>query len=464
MGGSPRPKVKRTSKGWQVPAWSNTFEFKSVYRYLFIALILVTSLNGAGVAAQVRSSNGELLALTPPMGWMTWNYFGEDINEQVLREMADALAATGMVKAGYKYLMIDDGWQGGRDKKNNIIPDPKKFPSGIKSLAEYVHSKGMKLGIYSDAAPLTCAGYTASLNFEEQDAKSFAAWGVDYLKYDYCGAPSDAQTAQVRYRAMAEALRKSGREIVFSVCEWGERRPWTWASGLGAQLWRTTHDVRDKWVKRPSEKWGMGLMDILDENAELDEFARPGSWNDPDMLIVGLYGRKGPSGNGGGNGCTDIEYQSNMSLWSIMAAPLIATNDVRAMNAETKRILMNDEVIAIDQDELGIQGKRIIKNDNWNIFVKPLANGDTAVAILNRSDSTRPFKIEWSELGLDGSRTVRDLWIKKSVGTQTGWSGDVAGHETKLFRLKKAGPNLGIGGSAANPPITARLSPERSVR
>lgn len=415
---------------------------KIIDRRLRNFLIVVLALLVTTATSQVRSSNNGLLAPTPPMGWMTWNYFGEDINEQVLREMADAMVASGMAKSGYKYLMIDDGWQGGRDKKNNIIPDPKKFPSGIKALADYVHSNGMKLGIYSDAAPLTCAGYTASLNFEEQDAKTFAAWGVDYLKYDYCGAPSDAQTAQVRYRAMAEALRKSGREIVFSVCEWGERRPWTWASGLGAQLWRTTHDVRDKWAKRPAEKWGMGLMDILDENAELYEFARPGSWNDPDMLIVGLYGSKGPSGDGGGSGCSDIEYQSNMSLWSIMAAPLIATNDVRSMNAETKRILMNEEVIAIDQDELGIQGKRIVNNGVWNVFIKPLFNGDTAVAILNRSDIARPYNIEWNELGLNGGHAARDLWIKKTVGTKTNWSGTVASHETKLFRLKRVAPNL----------------------
>ncbi len=406
----------------------------------FVALTVLALAFGVcvpGVEAQVRSSGGELLAQTPPMGWMTWNYFGENINERDLREMADAMESSGMVKAGYKYLMIDDGWQGGRDNKNNLIPDTKKFPSGIKALADYVHAKGMKLGIYSDAAPLTCAGYTASLNFEEQDAKTFAAWGVDYLKYDYCGAPSDAQTAQVRYRAMAEALRKSGRDIVFSVCEWGERRPWSWAAGLGAQLWRTTHDVRDKWAKKPSEKWGVGLMDILDENADLHEYAAPGRWNDPDMLIVGLYGKKGPSGDGGGSGCNDVEYQSNMSLWSIMAAPLIATNDVRSMNAETKRILLNEEVIAVNQDALGKQGMRKIKNDAWNVFVKPLAKGDTAIAILNRSNVRQNYSIEFSELGLDGEFEIRDLWQHKVTGRGSNWTGEVESHETKLFRLSR---------------------------
>ncbi|MGN6165916.1 MAG: glycoside hydrolase family 27 protein, partial [Flavisolibacter sp.] len=280
--------------------------------------------------AQVKGTNGNVLASTPPMGWMTWNYFGENINEQVIREMADAMKASGMVAAGYQYIMIDDGWQGGRDNKNNIIPYSKKFPSGIKALADYIHGLGMKLGIYSDAAPLTCAGYTASLNFEEQDAATFASWGIDYLKYDYCNAPSDSVTAKIRYKKMADALRKTGRDIIFSVCEWGRRQPWQWAANAGGQLWRTTYDVRDSWKS---------LTSILDVNAELFPYAGPGYWNDPDMLIVGLRGNKGPAGDLGGTGCNDTEYQSNMSLWSMMASPLIATNDLRNMSEATKNIL-----------------------------------------------------------------------------------------------------------------------------
>ena len=381
------------------------------------------------INAQVKSTEGNLLAPTPPMGWMTWNYFGTDINENIIHEIADAMVSSGMVKAGYDHIMIDDGWQGGRDNKNNMIPDPKKFPSGIKSLADYVHSKGIKLGIYSDAAQLTCAGYTASLGFEEQDAKTFASWGIDYLKYDYCGAPSDSNTAKIRYKKMADALRNSGRQIVFSICEWGGRQPWFWAAGVGGQLWRTTGDVRDSWKS---------LMYNLDINAKLESHAGPGHWNDPDMLIVGLRGSKGPAGDLGGTGCNDIEYQSNMSLWCIMASPLIATNDVRNMNEEVRRILLNDEAIAIDQDVLGKQGERKISDSVWNIFVKPLANGDYAIAILNRSGATQTASVNFSDLGLDGKYEIRDLWQHKVIEKkEKNWKGKVVSHETKLFRLKK---------------------------
>ena len=367
------------------------------------------------------------LAPTPPMGWMTWNYFGTDINEKIIRGIADAMVNNGMVKAGYDHIMIDDGWQGGRDNKNNMIPDPVKFPSGIKALADYDHSKGIKLGIYSDAAQLTCANYTASLGFEEQDAKTFASWGIDYLKYDYCHAPSDSETAKIRYKKMADALRNSGRPIVFSICEWGGRQPWFWAAATGGQLWRTTGDVRDSWKS---------MTHNLDINAALDAHAGPGHWNDPDMLIVGLRGSKGPSSGENATGCTDIEYQSNMSLWCIMASPLIATNDVRNMNAETKRILLNDDAIAVDQDVLGKQGTIKIKDDRWNVFVKPLANGDEAVAILNRSDATQTSEVNFSDLGLEGNFEIRDLWEHQTIGKAKKWKGKVLSHETKLFRLK----------------------------
>lgn len=382
-------------------------------------------------------ASAQPLSPTPPMGWMTWNYFADNINEQVIREMADAMVSSGIKEAGYSYIFIDDGWQGGRDKRNHIIPDPQKFPSGIKALADYVHSKGLKLGIYSDAAQLTCAGYTASLGFEEQDAKTFASWDIDYLKYDYCGAPPDSATAKIRYKKMADALRKSGRDIVFGVCEWGDRNPWYWAAGAGGQLWRTTGDVRDKWKRLSSEKWGEGIMDILDVNAELHQYAAPGRWNDPDMLVVGLYGKKGPSGDGGGTGCNDTEYQSQMSLWSLMAAPLVATNDLRNMNEATRRILLNKELIAVNQDSLGKQAERKRKDSVWNVFVKPLANGDYALAILNRSDKVQETKIEFDELGLEDQYAVRDLWRHKDLGKKKSWKGEVQSHETKVFRLSK---------------------------
>jgi alpha-galactosidase len=297
-----------------------------------------------------------------------------------------------------------------------------------------MHSKGLKVGIYSDAAPLTCAGYTASLNFEEQDAKTFASWGIDYLKYDYCGAPEDSATAKVRYKKMADALSNSGRDITFGICEWGDRQPWNWAANAGGNQWRMAGDLRDKWQSKPGEG-GMSIMQVVKINGDLSAYAGPGHWNDPDMLVIGLYGLKGPSGDLGGVGCTDVEYQSQMSLWSIMAAPLIPSNDLRNMNAQTKTILTNTEVIAIDQDALGKQGVRKVSDEVWDIFVKPLANGDVAVAILNKDSSTKDAKINFADLGLNGKYSIRDLWLHKVIGTATGWKGKVQSHETKLFRL-----------------------------
>ncbi len=236
---------------------------------------------------------------------------------------------------------------------------------------------------------------------------------------------------------MGDALRNSGRKNVFGVCEWGQRKPWLWAADAGGQLWRTTYDVRDKWKRRPTENNGEGIMDILDINAELHQYAGPGRWNDADMLITGLYGKKGPSGNLGGFGCTDTEYQSQFSLWAIMNSPLYASNDVRNMNEETKRILLNEEVIAVSQDALGNQAVRIIRNDTLNVFVKSLADGDFAIAILNRSDAQQTFNINFAELGLNDKYEVRDLWQHKVIGKAKKWKGQVQSHETKMFRLKK---------------------------
>ena len=392
------------------------------------------------------SQNQSQLAPTPPMGFMTWNYFGLDIHENDIKTLADAMVETGLRDLGYNYIFIDDGWQGGRDNKNNIIADPAKFPSGMKSLVDYVHSKGMKIGIYSDAAPLTCGGYTASLNFEEQDAKTFAAWGFDYLKYDYCGAPADWQTAISRYERMAKALQNSGRDIAFGICEWGDRSPWLWARKAGGHLWRTTADVRDKWKSHapagsaPHELhgYGAGILDILEINAGLDKYAGPNGWNDPDMLVVGLYGKKGaPSTDLGGTGCTDTEYQSQMSLWCLMAAPLMITCDVRNMNEATKRILTNKDIIAIDQDPLGIQAERKLKTDLLQIFVKPLSNGDVALGILNTSDQEQTTEVNPETLGIFNKRKAKDLWSGQTMKTGKRIKVKMAAHETKVFRLSE---------------------------
>ncbi|MEZ7866039.1 MAG: glycoside hydrolase family 27 protein [Paludibacteraceae bacterium] len=392
------------------------------------------------------SQNQIQLAPTPPMGFMTWNYFGLDIHENDIKTLADAMVETGLRDLGYNYIFIDDGWQGGRDNKNNIIADPAKFPSGMKSLVDYVHTKGMKIGIYSDAAPLTCGGYTASLNFEEQDAKTFAAWGFDYLKYDYCGAPADWQTAISRYERMAKALQNSGRDIAFGICEWGDRSPWLWARKAGGHLWRTTADVRDKWKSHapagsaPHELhgYGAGILDILEVNAGLDKYAGPNGWNDPDMLVVGLYGKKGaPSTGLGGTGCTDTEYQSQMSLWCLMAAPLMITCDVRNMNEATKRILTNKDIIAIDQDPLGIQAERKLKTDLLQIFVKPLSNGDVALGILNTSDQEQTIEVNPETLGIFNKRKAKDLWSGQTMKTGKRIKVKMAAHETKVFRLSE---------------------------
>jgi len=405
-----------------------------------LILILSVTLNLFITNAQVKSLNGGLLASTPPMGWMSWNYFGDNLNEKDIREIADAMVQSGLLAAGYQYIFIDDGWQGGRDNRNNIVPDAIKFPSGIKALADYLHARGLKLGIYSDAAPLTCAGYTASLNFERQDAKTFAAWGIDYLKYDYCGAPSDSTTAKIRYKRMSDALRNCGRDILFGICEWGERQPWKWAAVAGGQVWRTTGDVRDKWknlntTSNPNAA-GFGILDIIDSNAPLNNYAGTGHWNDMDMLVVGLYGKKGPSSDLGGVGCNDIEYQSQMSLWCIMNSPLAASNDIRNMNAVTKNILTNKEVIALNQDALAKQCERKINDDTWNVFIKQLINGDYALAILNRSEKAQRYTLKFSELGLLGKYEIRDLWNHKELGKMLQWNGLILSHETKLFRIK----------------------------
>lgn len=400
-------------------------------KYSIPVLFLLLALN---VNAQTRQR--QALSPTPPMGWMTWNLYGDKIDESLIKRIADAMVSSGMAEAGYHYIIIDDGWQGGRDNKNNIIADLKKFPSGIKALADYVHTKGLKLGIYSDASQLTCAGYTASLNFEEQDARVFASWGIDYLKYDYCNAPDDSVTAKQRYKKMADALTMSGRDIVFGVCEWGGRKPWYWAAAAGGNLWRTTGDIRDKWKSRPGEG-GEGIMDILKVNGSLEQYAGPGRWNDPDMLVIGLYGAKGPSADLGGIGCTDIEYQSQMSLWSMMSAPLIATNDLTVMNDATRRILLNKEVIEINQDAAGKQAARIDSNDTWEIFLKPLQNGDMAIAILNKSESVQDFNLSLAALKVEGLYEIRDVWEHAVVGKKNKWRGKVQSHETKLFRLIK---------------------------
>lgn len=376
------------------------------------------------------------LAKTPPMGWMTWNLFQGNISEKLIKETADAMVEHGFRDAGYEYIFIDDLWQGGRDRHNNIIPDPEKFPNGIKALADYVHSKGLKLGIYSDAAQLTCGGWTASYGFEEQDARTFASWGIDYLKYDYCHAPEDSATARKRYRTMAQALSKSGRNIVLGICEWGQRNCEEWCEQVGGSLWRTSYDVRDMW-KDIVHQGGMGILDIVNVTAPLAKDVRHGQWPDMDMLVVGLNGQGGPSSDLGGVGCSYTEYQTQMSMWCMMSSVLALSNDLRKLSAEDKRILLNREIIAINQDPLGKAAERKVNQADYQIYVRPLANGTHAVAILNCSDKAISIQADFRQLGLNGKYAVRDVWQHRDIARKASkWKGSVAAHETKVFVLK----------------------------
>jgi alpha-galactosidase len=374
-------------------------------------------------------SVGELRALdngqakTPPMGWNSWNKFACNVSEDLIKQIADAMLSTGMKDAGYEYIVIDDCWQVDRDSQGNIIPDAKRFPSGMKALADYVHAKGLKFGLYSDAGTLTCQKRPGSRGYEFQDARQYAAWGVDYLKYDWCS--TSTQNQQASYSIMRDALVKSGRPMVFSLCEWGSSKPWLWARDVG-NLWRTTGDIQDCWdCKRD---WGgMGFVHILDLQNGLESYAGPGHWNDPDMLEVG---------NGG---MTTTEYRSHFSLWSILAAPLIAGNDIRSMSPEIAEILTNKEVIAVDQDPQGVQGRRVKREGDLEVWSKQMADGSRAVALLNRGATETKITVSWSDIGYPDylPASIRDLWARKDLGKSTGsFSATVATHGVVMVRIK----------------------------
>jgi alpha-galactosidase len=382
----------------------------------------------AAAFAQDAPSKG--LALTPPMGWNTWNKFGCNVSEELVKGAADAMVSSGMKDAGYQYIVIDDCWQVKRDAQGNIIPDAKHFPNGIKPLVDYVHSLGLKFGIYSDAGSLTCQKRPGGLGHEYQDALMYASWGVDYLKYDWCNT-LPGQDAKSSYANMRQALDASGRPIVFSICEWGGRQPWLWGAESGGNLWRTTGDIQDRFAGKkewsPGNCCSNGMMDIVDENAPLYAHAGPGHWNDPDMLEVG---------NGG---MTTTEYRTHFSLWALMAAPLMAGNDIRSMTPEIRDILTNKEVIAIDQDPLGRQGRRVGKDGDLEVWGKQMQDGSRAVILLNRGASGQTVTATWEQLGYPGhlSAAVRDLWAHKELGKFTGkFSAPVESHGVVVVTVK----------------------------
>jgi alpha-galactosidase len=397
-------------------------------------VIVLLSVVLLAVATDVDAQKVKNLALTPPMGWNSWNHFGCNITEEVIRETADAMVTSGMRDAGYLYVNIDDCWHGERDENGFIQADPERFPSGMKALADYVHSKGLKLGLYSDAGWTTCAGKPGSRGHEYQDALSYARWGVDYLKYDWCD--TGGLNAEGAYQTMGRALAAAGRPVVFSLCEWGNNQPWEWAGEIG-HLWRTTGDIAACWdCEMDHGDWSSwGVLRILDLQGGLRIHAGPGHWNDPDMMEVG-------------NGMSESEDRGHFSMWAMLAAPLIAGNDLRTMSAATRSILTNREVIAIDQDPLGIQGFKYSNDGDLEIWFKPLADEDWAMCILNRGASSQEIEFSWQYEAVadefSGRDTlfkarlyrIQDLWTGDDLGTtRQKLVADVPGHDVLLVRL-----------------------------
>jgi alpha-galactosidase len=386
------------------------------------AFVATAVLVGAPPATAVDDG----LARTPPMGFNNWNTTGcrNTFNEQMVKGIADLLVSSGLKDVGYTYVNLDDCWAlPARDAAGNLVPDPVRFPSGIKALADYVHAKGLKFGIYTSAGTRTCnrLGFPGGLDHEQQDANLFAAWGVDYLKYDNCN--NQGRDAIERYTRMRDALKATGRPIVYAICEWGQNRPWEWAGGLG-HLWRTTGDIADNWGS---------VRSIIQRNLTLARYARPGAWNDPDMLEVG---------NGG---MTDTEYRTHFSMWAIMAAPLLIGSDIRRASAKTMEILRNREVIAVDQDPLGIQGKPLRSEHGRFVVAKPLANGDMAVALYNETDQPATIATTAAEIGLPPAAAygLRDLWAHTDRETTGDIRAHVPAHGTAIFRVSiHRGPAL----------------------
>ena len=404
----------------EVSAWNSfpRMRRRRVLWLLALGLVLVSAHSAWAL------TNG--LALTPPMGWNSWNKFGCNINETLIRQIADAMATNGMKDAGYQYVNLDDCWQVNRDMNGVILADPARFPGGISNLAAYVHSRGLKLGVYSDRGTSTCAGRPGSYGHEVQDANTYAAWGVDYLKYDNCN-PAAGSDQATDYNNMKNALLNCGRPIVFSICAWTYK---SWMPDCG-NLWRTTADISDSFSS---------MVANLDQNNASAAVAGPGRWNDPDMLEVG---------NGS---MTDTEYRAHFSLWCIVSAPLLAGNDLRSMSAATTAILTAPEVIAVDQDPAGAQGLRVASTagagGNLEVWSKPLGADFTtkAVALFNRSTNAATIAVNWSDIGLSGLAAVRDLWARTDLGTFTNsFATNVPAHGAVLVKIVGVPPLPSLG-------------------
>ncbi|MFV0377824.1 MAG: glycoside hydrolase family 27 protein [Mangrovibacterium sp.] len=397
-------------------------------KYFGFIILIVVSLNSF-------SQKFEGLVLTPPMGWNSWNTFATDIDESLIKEIADALVETGLRDAGYVYLVLDDGWAAmQRDKDGNLVGDPKKFPGGMEALGEYIHAKGLKFGIYNCAGSKTCGGYPGSRGHEYQDAQTYANWGVDFLKYDWCN--TENLNAKGAYQTMRDALFTAGRPVVFSICEWGDNKPWEWGKEIG-HLWRTTGDIVNCWdCEYGHGTWSSwGIWKIVDMRKDIRKYAGPGHWNDLDMMEVG-------------NDFTEAENRSHFALWAMLASPLIMGNDIRSMSTETLKTLTTKEVIAVNQDELGIQGFRLLNENNIETWIKPLANGDWAMIFVNKSDEVKELNFNWQkhELGDDlnqkfahlNTKTylVRDLYNARDMGdTSQPLKATLGVHDALIIRL-----------------------------
>lgn len=382
----------------------------------FLAVVLLAFPCAAGAQAG--------LAATPPMGWNSWNHFYQRVTDADVRAAADAMVANGMRDAGYVYVNIDDGWQGER-RPDGTIQSNDRFPD-MKALADYVHARGLKLGIYSSPGPKTCAKFEGSYGHEAQDARTYAAWGVDYLKYDMCSfgnmlsktgngdqaAPAAFALQKEAYRKMHEALVATGRPIVFSLCQYGMASVWEWGPEVGGNLWRTTGDISDKYDR-------MSLIGF--QQAGLSRYARPGQWNDPDMLEIG---------NGG---MTLDEYKTHMSLWAILSAPLLAGNDLSKVKAEDLAILVNKDAIAIDQDRLGRQGDRVSAVGPYEVWTKPMANGRKAIALFNRGELAHTMQVNLHDLGIRGKVRLRDVWEHADLSATETITTIVPKHGVALF-------------------------------
>jgi alpha-galactosidase len=396
---------------------------------LFLFILFLT-------ATTAIAQKFENLALTPPMGWNSWNTFTTNVNEQLIKDIADAFIKHGLKDAGYEYIVLDDGWMAmERDKNGNLVPDPKKFPNGIKALSDYIHSKGLKIGIYNCAGNKTCGGFPGSRGYEYQDARSYASWDIDYLKYDWCN--TNKLNAEEAYKTMRDALKAAGRPVVFSICEWGDNQPWTWGKDVG-HLWRVSGDIINCWDCEVGHgSWSSwGVWKIINMRKDIRKIAGPGHWNDYDMMEVG-------------NGMTDAEDRSHFAMWCMLTSPLIMGNDLRKTTPETIKTLTNKEVISVNQDKLGIQGLRYTNNENIEVWVKPLANDEWAICFINMNNTPYDLNFDWSkqEIGDDLNQRflhanetfkIRDLYNHLDLGdTKKQLKAKIGVHDVLMIKLYK---------------------------